>query len=221
MALQTGEKAAMIITSILVLGMIVLGISYETPSRESMGGSGADRESAAGSVDPRIHLIPAGIIAEQLPESDSPGARALALYCVQCHDLPPPAMHEAGQWDAVLGRMKQHMNDRQGGMLVRLVRPSDKSWQELAGYLKRHALRPLDSARVDTANPLAEEFGRFCIQCHALPDPTLHSAGEWPRVVVRMKSYMQTNAKAQPSDPETDRIISFLMQHASNDNGGP
>lgn len=214
MAMISGEKTVMIFTSLLVLGMIVLGILYETPSRESMGGVEANATTpATAGTDPRLKLIPPGLIAEQLPEADSPGAKALALYCTQCHELPVPGMHEARQWDAVLGRMKQYMNQRQGGMLVRLVRPSDKSWNELTDYLKRHALKAMADGSADVAE--AAEFKRFCVQCHALPDPGELAAEQWPRVVVRMKSHMQNNDKAVPSDTETDRINAFLADRAA------
>src|SRR5690606_20450191 len=46
-----------------------------------------------------VRILPQRLRPSTLPEPASEGARLTALYCVQCHHLPSPAMHEAGQWE--------------------------------------------------------------------------------------------------------------------------
>ena len=40
-------------------------------------------------------ILPPTFDAKQLPEADSPGAELVQRYCVQCPNLPIPAMHHA------------------------------------------------------------------------------------------------------------------------------
>ena len=49
-------------------------------------------------------ILPPVIAPEQLPQADSAGAQLLARYCVQCHNLPNPAMHHAAKWPGVVER---------------------------------------------------------------------------------------------------------------------
>ena len=41
----------------------------------------------------------------------------------------------------------------------------------------------------------ASLFKETCSQCHPLPDPKLHSAEEWPKVVEMMRNNMQAMGK--------------------------
>lgn len=59
----------------------------------------------------------------------------------------------------------------------------------------------------------ARLLGRFCTQCHDLPGPGLHTAGEWPRVVERMKGHMAATGKFEPGETETAQIVGFLQRH--------
>ena len=51
-------------------------------------------------------IIPPGFTAAMLPEPDSRGARLTLRYCVQCHNLANPAMHDAKKWPAVVERIE-------------------------------------------------------------------------------------------------------------------
>ena len=42
-------------------------------------------------------ILPPGFDSAQLPAPKSVGARLTLRYCVQCHNLPNPAMHEAAK----------------------------------------------------------------------------------------------------------------------------
>ncbi len=79
--------------------------------------------------------LPPGIAPEDLPDAESPGARLLARYCTQCHNLPAPAMHTAEEWPAVEARMFNRMammwgRGGMGGMMgwrMRVLRaPTDR-----------------------------------------------------------------------------------------------
>lgn len=49
----------------------------------------------------------------------------MGMYCVQCHELPDSHMRTPAEWAAVLPGMDQHMLNQGGGMIVRVLRPSD------------------------------------------------------------------------------------------------
>jgi hypothetical protein len=55
---------------------------------------------------------------------------------------------------------------------------------------------------------------RFCIQCHALPDPRQHTAQEWPYVVARMNNYMHYRYMPAPDQQQMNEIIEFLAKYA-------
>ena len=40
-------------------------------------------------------ILPPTFEARRMPEPGSPGAQLTLQYCVQCHNLPNPAMHHA------------------------------------------------------------------------------------------------------------------------------
>lgn len=62
----------------------------------------------------------------------------------------------------------------------------------------------------------------FCTQCHNLPDPRLHTASEWPQVLVRMNMRMQMMGGMMhgmmgvvaPIEAELDTLLAYLQQHA-------
>ena len=47
-------------------------------------------------------IIPPGFEPKMLPEPASEGARLTLRYCVQCHNLANPAMHDAARWPSVV-----------------------------------------------------------------------------------------------------------------------
>ncbi|MDF1530616.1 MAG: hypothetical protein P1R74_15975 [Sedimenticola sp.] len=86
--------------------------------------------------------LPPGLSAELLPDSSSRGARLLARYCTQCHNLPGPDRHTAEEWQEVLPKMSMLMDvsNRFGGLMGRVeaLPPSDQAL--LQSYLNRHAV---------------------------------------------------------------------------------
>src|SRR5215213_9704008 len=57
-------------------------------------------------------ILPPTFEARQLPERESAGALLAVRYCVQCHNLPNPAMHHAAKWPPIVARMVKRMEGR-------------------------------------------------------------------------------------------------------------
>jgi hypothetical protein len=173
-------------------------------------------------------ILPPGFEPSMLPQPGSRGAQLALRYCVQCHNLPNPAMHHAEKWTPVFDRMVVRMQGRGNmgklmtDMMAGLSAPSPEEARVLVDYLKRFAQKPLDPARLPEVNtPAAEAFRLACQQCHVLPDPQRYTAREWPGVVARMERNMQwmnrvVGSKPPSSEPQlriTD-INAFLAKHA-------
>lgn len=184
-------------------------------------------------------ILPEVVQPTQLPQPDSIGARLTALYCVQCHNLPNPAMHAAKDWPRIVGRMVPRMEGRGnlGPLMAEMMRGPDATGRQLAApdadeereivrYLQRNAQRGIDvSARPELAasldSPSGSTYRRTCSQCHVLPDPERHAADEWAPVVQRMQRNMQwmnrvsvSNVSDEMSERTTAEILRFLRRHA-------
>jgi len=173
-------------------------------------------------------ILPPTFDAAQLPEPDSRGARLTIAYCVQCHNLPNPAMHHAAKWPPIVQRMVVRMEGRgnmgklMSEMMAGVSAPSADETKVLVAYLRRNAQRPLDPKRYPQVNaPEGEAFRLACSQCHVLPDPQRHTAAEWPAVVARMQENMEwmnrvVGSKPIPGEPQlrVEEITAFLERHA-------
>ncbi len=70
----------------------------------------------------------------------------------------------------------------------------------------------------------AQLLARYCVQCHNLPGPGMHTAEEWPRVVDRMNQRMQMmsghnmmrmmHGIEAPEDSELEALLAYLQKHA-------
>jgi hypothetical protein len=184
------------------------------------------RDSPHGPMLERI--IPPGFTAAMLPEPDSRGARLTLRFCVQCHNLANPAMHDAERWPLVVRRMvprmegKGNMGKLMAEMMAGVEAPSLAEEQAIVAYHLKHAQRPLDPKRFPEVNAAAgEAFRVACSQCHVLPDPRRHKAAEWPAVVARMQKNMEwmnrvVGSKPVPGEPQLriEDINAFLVRHA-------
>ena len=200
-----------------------------------------------------LRILPVRLKPSGLPEAHGEPARLTARYCVQCHALPDPAMHGAQRWEGVVERMLPRMRGEgnQGRLMHEMMQglqaPDPAQVRMIVDYLARHAQRPLPLAertpldgnrhasatvpgRPDLTLALATADGLMfqgaCNQCHELPDPASHRAGEWPAVVERMQVNMQwmnrvVGSVRDPREPtlEPRRIIAFLQAHASDREG--
>ena len=173
-------------------------------------------------------IIPPGFEPAMLPEPRSRGARLTQRYCVQCHNLANPAMHDAERWPSVVARMvprmegKGNMGKLMSEMMAGVESPGPEDTLAITAYLRKHAQRPLDPKKIPEVNaPVAESFRLACGQCHVLPDPRRHSAAEWPAVVARMEKNMEwmnrvVGSKPVPGEPQLriEDINAFLIRYA-------
>jgi hypothetical protein len=173
-------------------------------------------------------ILPPAFDKRQMPESRSDGARLAVQYCVQCHNLPNPAMHHAAKWPAIVERMVLRMEGK--GNLGKLMydlmagvkAPSATETGVLVEYLQKHSQKPLDPKQYPEAYTAAgEPFRLACNQCHVLPDPRRYTAREWPAVVARMQENMQwmnrvVGTQPIPGEPQLriEAINAFLAKHA-------
>jgi cytochrome c2 len=173
-------------------------------------------------------ILPPTFEARQLPERNSPGAELTVRYCVQCHNVPNPAMHHAAKWTPIVDRMVLRMEGRgnmgslMSDMMAGIRAPTVEEKRTLVAYLRKHAQKPLDANRYpDAYRPEGEAFRLACSQCHVLPDPQRHTAAEWPGVVARMQENMEwmnrvVGNKPVPGEPQLriEEINSFLERRA-------
>lgn len=174
-------------------------------------------------------ILPPGPKVGDLPEPDSPGARALARYCVQCHYLPSPAMHTAQNWPRIVRRMNWRMQGKGNlgtvmkDMMEGVEVPSEAELDALNSYLARFAQKPIDRGRYNLESGDGRAFDLACSQCHSLPDPKRHTAAEWPEVVERMKRHLEwigtVHGKAPNPEGEIreEQIVAFLKRNARNE----
>ncbi len=172
-------------------------------------------------------LLPPSIEPGQLPEPQSAGARLTARYCIQCHYLPNPQMHTPARWQPVVERMlwrmrgEGNMGALMKDMMAGVTAPGDADAATLVAYLRKHGQREIDPQHPALGTRSGQMFSIACSQCHALPDPQRHTAGEWPSVVRRMQQHMAwTNTvvgiPALRTNPELDtaEIVRLLQRHA-------
>ena len=183
-------------------------------------------ESPHGQMLERI--LPPTFELHQLPERRSRGARLVVRYCVQCHNLPNPAMHHAAKWPAIFERMvvrmrgKGNLGELMEDMMAGVEAPSVDEAGALLAYLQKHAQRPLDPKKYPAVNrPEGQSFKLACQQCHVLPDPRRHTASEWPAVVERMEKNMKwmnrvVGSRPEPDEPQlrVEEINAFLVKYA-------
>lgn len=66
----------------------------------------------------------------------------------------------------------------------------------------------------------AKLVAQFCTQCHAAPQPSLHTQSEWKQVTERMRQHLSDESNRSgsgikvPSGAELDAIQTYLAQHA-------
>jgi len=173
-------------------------------------------------------ILPPTFEPRQLPGRGSRGAELTLRYCVQCHNLPNPAMHHAAKWPGIVNRMVLRMEGRgnmgalMSDMMAGVEAPTAEEKRVLVAYLRKHAQRPLDPKRYpDAFQPSGEAFRLACNQCHVLPDPRRHTAVEWRAVVARMQENMAwmnrvVGTRPIPGEPQLriEEINAFLEKHA-------
>src|SRR6266702_8001436 len=173
-------------------------------------------------------ILPPTFESQQLPQPKSRGARLVVRYCVQCHNLPNPAMHHAAKWPSIFERMVVRMRGRGNlgelmhEMMAGVEAPTAAEAEILLAYLQKYSQRPLDPNKYPAVNlPEGQSFKLACQQCHVLPDPQRHKASEWPAVVARMEKNMEWMNRVVGNQPDpceiqlkVEEINAFLVRYA-------
>jgi hypothetical protein len=77
---------------------------------------------------------------------------------------------------------------------------------------------PVPSAKAlpDADSAGAKLVSTYCVQCHAAPQPTLHTAKDWANVTQRMHIRMQGGWPSIkiPSEQEMKTIVAYMQKHA-------
>jgi hypothetical protein len=222
------RRSSGLLATCAILSAAAMGASQaQTSAEEAVQAARARwQESPHGPMLARI--LPPTFAPEQLPDPDGRGARLVIEYCVQCHNLPNPAMHQAAKWPRVVERMVVRMQGKGNlgvvmkEMMAGVKAPRDEERAVLLAYLQRYGQRPLDRNEYpDIESDAAKPFRLACQQCHTLPDPKRHTAAEWPAVVARMEKNMLwmnrvVGSKPDPDEPQlrVDEIIGYLKKHA-------
>jgi mono/diheme cytochrome c family protein len=210
-----------------VTGIIAMAASGEEQTGEPssnmkmrggmMGGGMMDREGMKEMMQRMMpDMLPPGIKPESLPEPESRGAKLFSRYCTQCHNLPSPAMHSAVEWPVITSRMFSRMSMMSGMMgMMNVENPSSEERQTIVAYLQAHSMRTISPGALPAPESRgAVLFRDVCSQCHSLPDPQLHTASEWPKVLERMRGNMESMKKKVISDQDRKTIEEYLMGHA-------
>jgi cytochrome c5 len=210
-----------------VTGIVAMSASREGQTGESSGGmnmrggmmgSGMmDREGMKEMMQKMMpDMLPPGIKPEALPEPNSRGAKLLDRYCSQCHNLPSPAMRSSAEWPVITNRMFSRMSMMSGMMgMMNVENPSSEEQQTIVAYLQAHSMRTISPGALPAPESRgAVLFRDACSQCHSLPDPQLHTASEWPKVLYRMRGNMESMKKKVISEQNRKTIEEYLMNHA-------
>ncbi len=216
--------------AVLLLALVALAAGSRAAPEDLDAAVAASKkrwaESPHGPMLERI--LPPGFEPRMLPQPESRAAGLAVRYCVQCHNLPNPAMHHAEKWPWIVERMVLRMRGRGNlgklmkEMMAGVAAPSDDEAGELLAYLQENAQEPLDPKRYpDVITSEAEPFRLACQQCHVLPDPRRYSAAEWRAVVSRMERNMQWMNRVVGSYPvkgepqlRIEDINAYLAKHA-------
>jgi hypothetical protein len=77
-------------------------------------------------------ILPPTFAPSRLPQPASRGAALVVQYCVQCHNLPNPAMHNRAKWPGIVDRMvvrmrgRGNMGDLMKEMMAGVQAPTDE-----------------------------------------------------------------------------------------------
>lgn len=159
--------------------------------------------------DVRRIVIPFGLTAGQLPDSQSRGAVLLASYCSQCHNIPNPKMHSAGDWPMVFEKMMGHAL-LMAGAAPDVRTPADTEKKEIVSYLERNGFRELPASSPLLGDPRAFNLVWFCSVCHAVPDPDQFPAEEWGSIVDRMNGHRKKQGREEMGHADRKAVMKIL-----------
>lgn len=155
----------------------------------------------------KVALPPSGLAPGDLPDPQGRGAQLVIQYCTQCHSLPAPTMHSATDWPSVARRMWLRMEMLPATLGVQVPSASDRF--TILTYLLANSLKV--SGSVLPPGKGRDEFAIVCSQCHAVPDPRVHSPQDWPAVYSRMERNMERMGVHPPTATQTGDILLYLQ----------
>lgn len=159
-------------------------------------------------------LLPT-IAPEDLPDSDSQGARLMSKYCNQCHNLPGPGMHTLREWSKIYWVMYWRMIQTKKNY-SNFEAPDYNDGKIMFAYLSQNALKEIRFGDINTSKEGGVEFQSICTQCHQPPAPTQHRKKDWRGVVNRMKGHMASMGKHILTSDEANRIVHYLKSESSD-----
>ena len=102
-----------------------------------------------------------------------------------------------------------------GGVNIQVPTPTGQD--EIVAYLQKHAFMSVKAAAIPSPRSKgALLFAANCARCHALPNPTAHTAAEWPAVVAKMQTFMKAMGKPEITTEENREIVRYLEKHAKS-----
>jgi cytochrome c2 len=196
----------------LVVAMVVLaGCAKPEPSGQASAASDTTGTHGLPVMQQRLYeaaniALPPGVAPESLPEPASRGAKLLVQYCTQCHALPSPVMHGAADWPSIARRMWVRIDMMAGALSIQS--PSTSARAMLLAYLEKHALKVAENLPPGAGKAT---FVQVCSRCHALNDPRMHTAPDWPVVVMRMEQDAEKMKVAGITHAQTEEILGYLQ----------
>jgi hypothetical protein len=67
----------------------------------------------------------------------------------------------------------------------------------------------------DAVSDGAKLFVSYCTQCHALPNPIIHSSADWSPVVDRMEANIRLLGRRTFTESEKKSIVDYLATHSA------
>jgi hypothetical protein len=205
------------VTVLCTIGLLFFsGAVTAKPDAPQMMGGGGMRGMMHGMLADNV--LP-GVKPRDLPAPNSEGARLTARYCMECHRLASPSMHTASEWRTVADRMFRRMAaaSQRGMMRMSVSVPSTRQKRLIVDYLQAYALRSISPGALGSpTSPGASAFRNSCSECHALPDPKLHGARDWPAIVRKMQSYAKQLGKKRITSRQAREVERFLERRAGS-----
>jgi hypothetical protein len=120
-------------------------------------------------------------------------------------------MHSATDWPSVARRMWLRMDLLPPTLGIKTPTVAERF--AILDYLTSNALKV--SGTTLPAGQGRDAFSQVCSQCHALPDPRVHSRADWPSVFARMEQNMTRMKVPPPARDQTSDILLYLQTVAS------
>jgi hypothetical protein len=169
-------------------------------------------------------ILPPTFEPAQLPEPRSRGAQLVVQYCVQCHNLANPAMHNPEKWPGIVDRMvvrmkgKGNMGELMKEMMAGVAAPSEQEEKVLVAYLRKHGQRAIDPRYPELENRQAGPSSlRPVPRCPTRGGTRRPSGRRWSRAWSRtwwMNRVVGTQRNSTAPQLRLDEILGFLQKYA-------